>query len=152
MRVLLDTNILIRSAQPADPNYQIAVDAVVSLRTQGHDLCLVPQNFYESGVVSTRSVAQNGRGKTPDEVAAEFAFFEGNFTFLPDDPSVFAEWKSLVTAYKVSGKPSHDARLVAAMLAHGVAHILTFNDRDFRRYAGIAPMTPGSVLTPPGTP
>jgi len=43
------------------------------------------------------------------------------------------------------GKPSHDARLVAAMLAHGVTHILTFNDTDFRRYAGITPVVPAAI-------
>ena len=70
MKVLLDTNILTRSAEPAATDHQTAVDAVASLRTQGHDLCLVPQNYYEFWVVSTRPVAQNGRGKTPDEVTA----------------------------------------------------------------------------------
>ena len=124
MRILLDTNMLIRGAQPADPNYQAAVDAVASLRTRGDDLCLVPQNFYEFWVVSTRPVAQNGRGKSPDEVTADLAYFESRFTVHSDDSDVFAEWKTLVTTYKVSGKPSHDARLVAAMLVHGITHIL----------------------------
>ena len=152
MKILLDTNILIRSTQPTDPNYQAAVDAVTNLHALGNELCLVPQNLYEFWVVSTRPVAQNGRGKSTDEVAVEFAFFESRFTIPPDDPAVFAEWKKLVVAYKVIGKPSHDARLVAAMLVHGVTHILTFNDQDFRRYAGITTLTPGSVLPLPNTP
>ena len=152
MRILLDTNILIRSSQPADPSHQVALDAVASLRARSEVLCLVPQSFYEFWAVSTRPLSQNGHGKSTDEVAADIAYFESRFTFLPDDPAVFVEWKNLVTAYKVIGKPSHDARLVAAMLVHGITHILTFNDRDFRRYAGITPMTPVGVLTPPSTP
>jgi predicted nucleic acid-binding protein len=145
MRVLLDTNILVRLAEPADPAHKTTFDALANLRTQGHELCLVPQNFYEFWVVSTRPAAQNGRGKTPDEVIAEFATLKSLFTLLADTPAIFPQWEGLVTTYKVSGKPAHDARLVAAMLAHGVTHILTFNDADFRRFAGITPLVPAGV-------
>ena len=42
----------------------------------------------------------------------------------------------LVVTYDVSGVQVHDARLVALMIVHGVTHVLTFNTRDFARYAG----------------
>jgi hypothetical protein len=38
------------------------------------------------------------------------------------------------------------------MLAHGVTHILTFNDADFRRYAGITPLVPAAMVASPGVP
>jgi predicted nucleic acid-binding protein len=146
MRVLLDTNVVARIAEPADKDHQTAVDAVTILRSQGHELCLVPQNYYEFWVLSTRPVAQNGRGKTSDEVAAEFVFFKAHFTLLDDNRLIFAEWEKLVTAHKVIGKPAHDARLVAAMQVHGVTHILSFNDADFRRFTGVTAIPPASVL------
>lgn len=37
----------------------------------------------------------------------------------------------------MKGKNAHDARLVAAMVRHGLTHILTFNAQDFSRYRGI---------------
>ena len=152
MRVLVDTNILARSVIFTDKDHQTAIDAVAILRSQGHEICLVPQNYYEFWVISTRPVAQNGRGKTPDEVAAKFAFFKLHFTLLDDIPLIFPEWEKLVAIYKVIGKSAHDARLAAAMLAHGVSHILTFNDADFRRYAGISAIRPASVSATPGSP
>lgn len=152
MRVLLDTNILSRLAEPADKDHKVAVDALAALRANGHELCLVPQNLYEFWVVSTRPAAQNGRGKTPDEMTAEFVFLKTHFSILPDTPAVFPEWETPVTTYKVSGKPAHDARLVAAMSAHGVAHLLTFNDADFRRYAGVTPLPPAAVVAGPNMP
>jgi predicted nucleic acid-binding protein len=152
MRVLLDTNILTRSSEPTDKDHKTAVDAVANLKAQGNELCLVPQNFYEFWVVSTRPVAQYGRGKSPDEVAAEFAFLKPLFTILPENQMVFPEWEKLVTTYKVMGKTAHDARLVAAMIAHGVSHILTFNDSEFRRYASIIPIPPGAVSASPSVP
>jgi predicted nucleic acid-binding protein len=146
MNTLLDTNILLRSMDQGHAQHQEAVDSTDLLAVQGHALCLVPQNFYAFWVVSTRPVAQNGRGKTPDEVLAEFAFFESHFALFPDTPAVFGEWKQLMAAYKPVGKPAHDARLVAAMKAHGITHILTFNDQDYRRYAGITVLTPAQVI------
>ena len=42
----------------------------------------------------------------------------------------------------VSGKKTHDARLVAAMTVHRIDHILTFNTDDFARYTGIQVLHP----------
>src|SRR3954464_6285365 len=103
MKVLVDTNILLRAAEPADKDHRIALDATATLRRQGHELCIVPQNLYEFWAVATRSLTQNGLGKTPDETVAEFAFLKPNFTFLADTPAVFTEWEKLVSTYKVVG-------------------------------------------------
>lgn len=54
-----------------------------------------------------------------------------------------------MTTHAVSGKNAHDARLVAAMLAHGLTHLLTFNDADFQRFTGITTVTPAAVLAMP---
>lgn len=56
------------------------------------------------------------------------------------------EWQRLVSAYVSEGKQNHDARIVAAMIAHGIATILTFNKADFVRYLEIAVFTPQEVL------
>lgn len=49
--------------------------------------------------------------------------------------------------FAVSGVQVHDARLVAAMQAHNITHILTFNTSDFTRYAslGIVPVDPATI-------
>jgi predicted nucleic acid-binding protein len=146
MSVLLDTNILTRAAQPSHPMYQPAVDAVAELRRQGQALVLVPQNCYEFWVVATRPAAQNGFGYTPAQAQAEIGRLKGLFTLLDDVPAIFPRWEQLVTAYQVSGKNAHDARLVAAMMVHGLNHLLTFNAVDFRRYAGLTLLEPQQVL------
>jgi predicted nucleic acid-binding protein len=48
------------------------------------------------------------------------------------------------------GKPAHDARIAAIMLAHNVTNILTLNPDDFSRYQGITPVTPSEVLQQTG--
>lgn len=149
MTFLLDTNVMLRLVEPTHLQHRDAADATDLLGRQGHALCLVPQNSYEFWVVSTRPARDNGRGKTPDEVLAEFAFFQAHFVVHPDTPAVFAERAGLMAAHKPTGKPAHDARLVAAMRVHGLAHLLTFNDRDFRRYPGVTAVSPAGVLGQP---
>jgi len=61
---------------------------------------------------------------------------------LPDSDEVYAEWRRLVVAYGVSGKETHDARLVAATLVNGIKRILTFDGADFARYREIEAVHP----------
>jgi predicted nucleic acid-binding protein len=152
MKTLLDTNILTRAAESAHPMHRTAVDAVDELRRQGDGLCLVAQNLYEFWVVCTRSVAQNGLGLTPGQTHAELLQLKTLFTLLDDTPAILPQWEQLVTQYQISGKNAHDARLVAAMMVHGISRILTFNVGDFQRYQTLIVLDPHQVLAPPPTP
>jgi predicted nucleic acid-binding protein len=148
VNVLVDTNILARSADIGHPMYRDATDATAALRMQGHVLCVVPQNFYEFWVMLTRPRAANGMGKSAPEAVAELAKVTSIFTFVPDNSKIYPEWEQLVTTHAVLGKKAHDARLVAAMRVHGVTHLLTFNAPDFVRFTGITVLTPAAVLAP----
>ncbi len=152
MNILLDTNILTRLAEPGHAMHRQALDATAALRFQGHTLCIVPQTLYECWVVSTRPASVNGLGKTGTEAAAELASLKSLFLLLPDTAAMLSIWEQLVTTNAVLGKNAHDARLAAAMLSHGVTHLLTFNDQDFVRFAGITVLTPAAVLAPPTSP
>lgn len=50
--------------------------------------------------------------------------------------------------HAIIGKSAHDARLAAALLAHGIPAILTFNVRDFARYGVFSVLDPAVVSTP----
>ncbi len=63
-------------------------------------------------------------------------------TTCSDSEAIHAEWRRLVVKYRVSGVQVHDTRLVAAMLVHGITHILTFNPNDFARYPEITAVNP----------
>jgi len=142
MSTLIDTSVLARAAQRSHPLYQTAVDAVVDLRKQGETLCVVPQNLYELWVVCTRPVTQNGLGMTPAATLAELSLIKSLYALQSDNPSILVLWEQLISQYQVRGKNAHDARLVAAMLVHGIPQILTFNPGDFQRYQGIRVLVP----------
>jgi predicted nucleic acid-binding protein len=145
MAVLLDTNILLRLLQPRTQQAQSARSAIDRLRLQNHVLQITSQNLVEFWAVATRPASMNGLGYSVEEAMVELANFKRLFTLLPESP-LQSEWERLVTTYRVSGKNSHDARLVAAMMVHGTRSILTFNVQDFTRYAGITVLDPHRII------
>ena len=46
------------------------------------------------------------------------------------------------------GKRTHDARIIAAMLAHGITHLLTFNPSDFAGISSITIIHPQDLPSP----
>lgn len=71
--ILTDTNILLRSADPAHAMHQEATDAVDKLRRRGEQPCLVAQNLIEFRAVATRPANINGLGMSQTEANGEIA-------------------------------------------------------------------------------
>jgi predicted nucleic acid-binding protein len=145
MSYLVDTNVLLRSAQPSHPMYNDAVNSTTTLKLQGETLYVLSQNLVEFWVVATRPLDVNGLGMSVDEAEQELQKLKSFFSLLTDSPLTFAEWEKMVVQHKVAGKPAREARLVAAMNVHGISHILTFNADDFKRYANVTAVKPCSI-------
>ena len=145
MKILVDANILIRTANPVDHEHQTSIDALRELAASGHELILVPQVLYEYWVVATRPLASNGLGMIASEADADLTKFCTRFEIVPDVGPIFETWRELVAKYAVTGKKAHDARLVAAMIRHGVTHLLTFNGQDFTRFVEISILAPADA-------
>lgn len=146
MAYLIDTNVLLRSADPNHPMHQDTTNAISGLRNQEETLCIVPQNLIEFWNVYTRPANKNGLGHTTKEAGAEITRLKALFEVMADTPNIYQQWERLVVQYQVKGVNVHDARLTAAMLVHGITHILTFNTEDFQRYAEeITPVHPTAV-------
>ena len=142
---LVDTNILLRIARRSDPQHQAVDAALARLAEQGTILCYTHQNIAELWNVMTRPVSSNGLGLSAAETDREVNAIEAGMSLLPDSAAVYQEWRRIVVKHKVFGVRVHDARLVAAMYVHGVAHILTLNVADFSRFDGLTAMHPESV-------
>jgi predicted nucleic acid-binding protein len=145
MAVLVDTNILLRISQPDTTHATIAERALDALRIRNEELRITSQNLVEFWAVATRSLTENGLGFTVEQAMAQMLALKQLFILLPEAP-LQSEWERLVTSYRVAGKNSHDARLVAAMMVHGTRSILTFNVQDFTRYAEITVLDPRMVV------
>jgi predicted nucleic acid-binding protein len=146
MLILIDTNVLLRIAEPGHSSHKLAARVVDELDAGNHHLVVVPQNLYEFWAVATRTVQANGLGHSTDNASALIGRICGLFRLLRDERTIYESWLTLVEQHRITGVNSYDARLVAAMQRHGVAHILTFNGRDFRRYPNITVMDPHDVV------
>ncbi len=145
MRILLDSNILIRWLESGDPLQPLVDRAIDTLIRSGALPCYTSQNLGEFWNVLTRPLNRNGFGLMPREADGRARMIEDQIPMLPDDPAVHLIWRRLLVAHAISGVQVHDARLVASMQFHGVKRILTLNTRDFARFPSIEPIHPDQV-------
>jgi predicted nucleic acid-binding protein len=153
MAVLLDIGILLRFVNRADPDHTAVRLAIRALTTRGDALVAAPQNFAEFWNVCTRpATARGGYGLSVEATHQRLRLLERAFPVLSETPASYPIWKGLVLAHGINGAKAHDARLVALMKARGVSDILTLNESDFLRFAGINVLTPERINTAPPTP
>ena len=120
--------------------------AILTLKKQGNFLCIIPQNIIEFWAVATRPLDKNGLGLSITQAEEESEKLKKIVILELDTPQIFTEWESLVIKYQVMGKQVHDARLAAAMVAHNITHLLTFNVDDFKRFSDIVVVDPRSIV------
>ncbi|MGC1619122.1 MAG: type II toxin-antitoxin system VapC family toxin [Candidatus Acidiferrum sp.] len=145
---LVDSNVLLRWVQPNHRDYPTIISSIDFLLRRGAVLCYTSQNVAEFWNTCTRPVDRNGYGLLPQDADRAARFFEERLRLLPDSLAVHEEWRRLLVTHSVSGAQVHDARLVAAMRVHGIKRILTFNVKDFARYAEIESVHPHSIVSP----
>jgi predicted nucleic acid-binding protein len=146
MKYLVDTNILLRLVQKNSLMHLDTQRAIVTLKKQGEFLCIIPQNIIEFWAVATRPLDKNGLGLSITQAEEESEKLKKIFILELDTPQIFTEWEYLVIKHQVMGKQVHDARLAAAMVAHNITHLLTFNVEDFKRFSDIVVVDPRSVV------
>jgi predicted nucleic acid-binding protein len=147
MKVLIDTNLIIRLSNPSpEPSSEVAQQSIDLLRKQGFDLTLVPQVIYEFWAVATRPLSANGLGMVQQEAKESIVNFTDLFSIDRDERGIYQHWMALIDKYDISGKTTHDARLVAAMVRHRIDRLLTFNAAHFARFDEIEVWTPEAVV------
>jgi predicted nucleic acid-binding protein len=145
VKVLLDTNILLRLRATQAPEHVDVVRAVSALLVRGDEPMIAAQVLVEFWVVATRPVNVNGFGWTVAQTHAAILSFQAQFALLEDTPAVLRRWMALVVTNGVEGKRAHDARVAATMLVHGVSTVLTLNPKDFDDFHGIAVLRPSDL-------
>ena len=146
MRVLVDTNVLLRSAQPSHPLCPQATYAVSKLLRQKDAVFFCSQNIAEFWNVASRPAEMNGLGFSQEEILEEVNSIENLLTLLPDIPAIYPVWKRIVQDHDVQGVKVYDARLVAVMSVYAIDSVLTFNVADFKRYGNINTVQPATML------
>lgn len=142
---LVDTNILLRLTSLKQPQNALVTQAIRSLMRERSSLFFTLQNASEFWNVCTRPTHLNGLGYSVAETEHHLSLIEKNISYLPDTNRVYECWRMAVHQNSVRGVQVHDAKLAAAMLAHGIPNILTLNTGDFARYRGVIAVHPQNI-------
>ena len=143
MVLLVDTGVLLRLLNRADPLHQPVRKCLRTLKASGAQFAAAPQVMAEFWNVSTRPAsARGGYGLSVAETEHNLKVVERICDVIPDSLNLYPVWKELVVLHAVTGVQVHDARLVAWMKTQAISHILTFNVTDFARYRGIVARSP----------
>lgn len=146
MKVLVDTNVLLRLVHLGHTHQLIAAAAIQQIRQKRHEPCAVPQVYYEYWAVATRPEDANGLGFTVTDAQSQLTHLKDLIPPHRDERGISERWEELVVRHSVRGKSTHDARLVAAMLRHNITYLLTFDHSDFARYTEIKALAPDAVV------
>ncbi len=147
MQYLIDTDVLLRLFDRADPNHATIQRALSQLRRDGHSLVATAQNIAEFWNVSTRpAAARGGYGQSVAMTEKRVQFFERWGTVVCESHAAYEAWRRLILAHGLQGLAVHDARIVAVMQVAGITHIVTLNVHDFARYETIQVLSPADVV------
>lgn len=146
-RVLADTNLWLRAADPDAKQHLVALDALKALVTQGHLVCLSPQVLMEYWAVATRPKDANGFGWDTKKAGLEIEQLRDSYPFLIDREEIFPLWFELVRDHEIKGKRTHDTRIAAVMAAHRVEYLLSFNGGDFATFPHVRVLDPTAVAS-----
>ena len=129
----VDTNVLLYASRPNAGEHARARAALSRMRQDGVPLWLSRQVFREYLAAATRPQA-SGPALAMADAIADVQGLQAAFNVAEDGPGVFGRLLQLLATHPGGGKQVHDANLVAAMLEHRIARLLTFNAADFRRF------------------
>ncbi|MGD9564120.1 MAG: type II toxin-antitoxin system VapC family toxin [Pyrinomonadaceae bacterium] len=144
--VFVGYNILLRRIETEHPHHQLVLSALIKLKEDGSSFYIATQNISEFWNVCTRPIENNGLGISVEATGRHLTRFERLFIRLTENEQVYLNWRDLVIGQKVIGVKVHDAKLVALMTVYRIDRLLTFNTKDFKRYAEIEAIDPAEVL------
>jgi predicted nucleic acid-binding protein len=134
---LVDANVLVYALFPTAPQHGASRALVEKAKDPGAGLCVLPQILADFFAVVTNP-KRVSPAKTPDEAAdaiEQFLALPG-LALLPVPADIVTRWIRLVRARPVKGGEVFDVQAAAAMLAHGVGSVYTYNVSDFRGIPG----------------
>jgi predicted nucleic acid-binding protein len=134
---LLDTNIILRFANPDCAEYDLINNAISQILLQSGKCVITSQVITEFWVVATRPISANGLGWTVEKTQQAVQMLLNQFDWLEETPEIFPQWLHLVIIHKILGKRAHDLRIQATMLTHNISYILTLNPTDFVTIEGM---------------
>ena len=132
--MFLNINLFIPARFDAAPAHALAREALNRAQRSGEVLRISRQVMREYLAAATRPQAWSAPLPMP-RALADLSWMEETYEVLEDGQHVMDGLTRLCREIPVGGTQVRDANIVATMLAYGERRLLTFNVRDFRRFA-----------------
>ena len=132
-RVMIDTNVLLAATDESRTEHRRRL-TILNDWPDATTLCTSGQILREYLAVATRPADRNGLGLDLSEALGNVRAIRERTTLLAEDDKVAERLLGLLADVEAGGKQVHDANVVATMLVHGIAVIVTMNLDDFARF------------------
>ncbi len=139
--LFLDTNIIVRLFDVNSIHHSRVRACLSELSSQNIRCAVNLQVISEFWVVVTRPADLNGFGWSPADAVIALNSLKSRYIVIPDSNNTADVWLKLVSTNNIKGKRAHDARIAAAVIAHGIDTIVTLNSNDFSGF-GVKIITP----------
>jgi predicted nucleic acid-binding protein len=133
-RVMVDTNVLLAATDESRAEHDDALTILNDWPAGATTLCTSGQILREYLAIATRPADRNGLGLKPSDALGNVRAIRERTVLLAEDAKVADRLLGLLADVQAGGKQVHDANVVATMLVHGIAVIVTMNLHDFARF------------------
>ena len=133
-RVMVDANVLLAATDESRAEHHDALTILNNWPAGATILCTSGQILREYLAVATRPADRNGLGLKLSDALGNVHAISERTTLLAEDAKVAERLLGLLADVEAGGKQVHDANVVATMLVHGIAVLVTMNLDDFARF------------------
>lgn len=145
--VFIDTNVLLAATDRSRPDHVSARDFLTAAPGKGVHCAVTGQVMREYLVVATRPIATNGLGLPVDDAVKNARIFRSRLIFLDEDDGVSRKLEDLVQQFGIVGRRIHDANIAAAIVVHGIPHLVTVNKDDFAFLTDARLLSPAEAVS-----
>ncbi|MBE0705525.1 MAG: PIN domain-containing protein, partial [Afipia sp.] len=131
------TNVLLRALHRTLPLHLECRQLIAQVRADGYTPWVSRQVIREYLVQVTRPGGMLIEPLAGEQAERQVHLIERMFVVADETKSVTDHLMELIRDYPTGGKQIHDANIVATMLAFDIDTLLTLNEADLKRFAGI---------------
>ena len=149
-RVFVDSNVLLRALFTGMNEHEACQETLVRLIDEENELWIshqVVREFCVNATLPNTFAKENVPAPHYDQVLEIVALLPVQFTIAEEDSNVGRVFLDLMREFRITGKPIHDANIVATMRANQIFRLVTRNERHFRRFENVKLISPAQDFT-----
>ncbi|MCP4136080.1 MAG: type II toxin-antitoxin system VapC family toxin [bacterium] len=140
----IDTNILVYATLEDfdEKKHKLSKGALEKKYEQGAQYYISTQILRELYAIITNNKYLSNP-LSPETAKDVISYYQSEFNLLLITKDVISRLLEIVSGKNIKGQKIHDATIAATMIEHDINNIITFNDKDFRKFTELNAIVPG---------